>query len=259
MIVVPNHLVSQWNKDFMELYPGARILAASEKDFSKPNRRKLFARIATGDYDAIIVGHSSFKFIPVEREVEQGFIREEVRHLNNALDDATSNGDKRSVRTIKNRIAKRIERLAKLTGSPSDDVASFQQMGIDYLTVDESHEFKNLEYATGMRQVPGMGSPSGSQRAFDLYMKIRILLDNDNGGVTFATGTPISNSLVEMYSIMRYLNKNGLQERGIESFDAWAKNYPTNLIVQALRAEGHKCSSDTIRLHRNGTCRCPKE
>jgi len=225
MIVVPNHLVSQWSKDFMNLYPGANILAASEKDFSKANRRRLFARIATGNYDAIIVGHSSFKFIPVEKEVEQQFIRDEVSHLNNALSLAQDNEDKRSVRAIKNRIAKRTERLIALNNSPSDDVASFQQMGIDYLTVDEAHEFKNLEYSTGMRQVPGMGSPAGSQRAFDLYMKVRLLLDHGDGGVTFATGTPISNSLVEMYSLMRYLNKEGLKDRGIESFDAWAKNY----------------------------------
>ncbi len=225
MLVVPNHIVSQWAKEFVELYPGANLLVASEKDFQKQNRRRLFARIATGKYDAIILGHSSFKFIAMDPATEQQFIRDELKLLEDALSTAKDNEDKRAVRTIRNRIAKRMERLNKLNSAPKDDVVSFDQMGIDYLAIDESHMFKNLEYATGMQRVSGMGTPNGSQRAFDLYMKLRTLLDRDNGGVTFATGTPISNSLVEMYTIMRYLNKQGLIDRNIESFDAWAKNY----------------------------------
>ncbi|MDD4995847.1 MAG: hypothetical protein PHW53_05295, partial [Patescibacteria group bacterium] len=225
MLVVPNHIVSQWAKEFVELYPGVNLLIASEKDFQKQNRRRLFARIATGKYDAIIIGHSSFKFIAVDPATEQQFIRDELKLLEDALSTAKDNNDKRAVRTIRNRIAKRMERLNKLNSAPKDDVVSFDQMGIDYLAIDESHSFKNLEFSSGMQRVSGMGTPNGSQRAFDLYMKLRTLLDRDNGGVTFATGTPISNSLVEMYTIMRYLNKQGLIDRNIESFDAWAKNY----------------------------------
>lgn len=221
MLVVPNHLVGQWGKDFIELYPGARILAATEKDFAKANRRKLMARIATGDYDAVIVGHSQFKFIAMSVENQSEFMQKDVEYLQKALEGVE---DKKTVRTIQNKIAKRREKIAALNSAPKDDVADFQQMGIDYLAVDESHAFKNLEYATGMQSLPGMGNQKGSQQAFDMYMKIRSLLDGE-GGVAFATGTPVSNSLVEMYAIMRYLNAKGLSDRAIESFDAWAKNY----------------------------------
>lgn len=224
MLVVPNHLVTQWAIDFIQLYPGADILAATEKDFEKNNRRKLFARIATGKFDAIIIGHSSSKFIPISRENEIQLLTEETESLENALSDASDKNDKRGVRTLTNRLAKRREKIRSIRKIKTDNVITFEDMGIDYLAVDESHEFKNLEYSSLMPHVAGMGNPHGSQKAFDLYFKIK-LLQRNGGGIAFATGTPVSNSLVEMYAIMRYLNPQGLAERNILAFDAWAKNY----------------------------------
>lgn len=224
LVVVPNHLVGQWARDFQILYPGANVLAATAKDFEKKNRRRLFSRIATGTFDAIICGHSSMGFIPIEPESEREFIMEEVEHLEQALLQADMAGDKRSVRTITNRIAKKRAKAQDLLNKVRDDVASFEEMGIDHIVVDESHEFKNLEYTTGMRNVVGMGTPKGSKRAFDLYAKIG-LVNKAGGAVTFATGTPISNSLVEMYSILRYLNKDGLKSRKLDAFDGWAKHF----------------------------------
>lgn len=224
LVVVPNHLVGQWARDFQILYPGANVLAATAKDFEKKNRRRLFSRMATGTFDAIICGHSSLGFIPIEPETEREFIMEEVEHLEQAMFAADQAGDKRSVRTIANRIAKKMSKAQDLLTKVRDDVASFEEMGIDHLVVDESHEFKNLEYSTGMRSVVGMGTPKGSKRAFDLYAKIGII-NKREGAVTFATGTPISNSLVEMYSILRYLNKDGLKSRRLDAFDGWAKHF----------------------------------
>lgn len=224
VIAVPKHLVSQWAKDFLLLYPGASILAASEKDFDRKNRRRLFANIAIGNYDAVIIGHSSLKFIPLSKEKESAYLRSELKELELAHASADMSGDRRSVRSIANKIAKRREKLIKLGRSKKDDVVTFEEMGFDYLVIDESHEFKNLEYASGINRVAGMGNPAGSQKAFDLYLKIKHLFDID-GGVTKATGTPISNSLVEMYSVMRYMNSEGLKERGLLAFDAWVKNY----------------------------------
>lgn len=231
MVMVPNHLVGQWARDWLQLYPGANVLAATEKDFAKANRRRLFARIATGKFDAIIVGHSSFGFIPVSREAEMEFIRGEVDHLNAALVEAEAaeggkkgKGDSRRVRAIKNRIAKRMEKIRELQDKPRDNVVTFEDMGVDYLAVDELHEFKNLEYATTLSNVAGMGSPEGSKKAFDLYMKMR-LLQEAGGGIAGATGTPISNSMVEMYSLLRYLNPGALAARNMEQFDAWVKAF----------------------------------
>lgn len=223
-ITVPNHLVRQWAVDFVGMYPGANIFTASEADFSKKNRKKMFAKIATGNFDAIIIGHSSLKFMPLDKSVEASLISDETETLERALSDAESNENRRAVRTISNQLAKRREKIKALNNAPKDDVATFNDMGIDYLVVDESHMFKNLEYATGMNQVAGMGNPTGSQRAFDLYLKIRSL-EKTGGGVAFATGTPLSNSLVEAYGIMRYLNPEGLALRKLNSFDAWVKNY----------------------------------
>lgn len=231
MVIVPNHLVGQWARDWFQLYPGANILAATEKDFAAGNRRRLFARIATGKFDAVIVGHSSFGFIPVSREAEMTFIRGEVEHLNAALVEAEvaegskkGKGDSRRVRAIKNRIAKRMEKIRELQDKPRDNVVTFEDMGIDYLAADELHEFKNLEYATTLTNVAGMGSPEGSKKAFDLYMKMR-LLQEAGEGVAGATGTPLSNSMVEMYSLLRYLNPGALAARNMEQFDAWVKAF----------------------------------
>lgn len=224
VVVVPNHLVGQWARDFVRLYPGANVMAATEKDFSTKNRRRLFARMATGKYDAIIIGHSSLGFIPLEKETEAEFVREEVEYLKRALSQAEEDGDKRTVRTVANRIVKKEQRVKELLNKERDDVVSFENMGIDYLAVDESHEFKNLEYSTSMQNVAGMGTPTGAKKSFDLYSKVQYTLGRE-GGVTFATGTPISNSLVEMYTILRYLNRKGLKARNLDAFDAWVKAY----------------------------------
>jgi N12 class adenine-specific DNA methylase len=224
MIVVPNHLVGQWAADFLKLYPAARILAATKKDFEKKNRRRLFARIATGDFDAVIVGHSSFGFIPIERDTHREILMEEISYLERALYVAKESEDKRSVRNITERIAKKREKISDLMERPTDDVITFESMGVDMLVVDESHEFKNLEYSTAMQNITGMGNPAGAKKSFDLYAKIQYLRGK-GGAVGFATGTPISNSLVEMYTILRYLNRQGLKDRQIDVFDAWAKTY----------------------------------
>ncbi|MFA9202810.1 MAG: Eco57I restriction-modification methylase domain-containing protein, partial [Flavobacteriales bacterium] len=224
MIAVPNHLVGQWAADFFKLYPAARVLAATPKDFQKQNRQKLFARIATGDFDAIILGHSSLKFLEMDKDAEERFISEEVAYIQKALDAARESDDKRSIKSLANTMAKKEQRIKALKDAPKDTVVTWGQLGIDYLAIDESHEFKNLEYSTGMQRVSGMNDPKGSQRAFDLYMKIRELRSN-GGGVAFATGTPISNSLVEMYTILRYLNREELKARGQDVFDAWLSAY----------------------------------
>ena len=224
MVVVPNHLVGQWAADFLKLYPGANILAATPKDFAAKNRRRLFARIATGNFDAVIVGHSSFGFIPMEPGTQREILMEEISYLERALHQADTAGDKRTVRNIAERIAKKKEKISDLLSRPTDNVITFENMGINNLTVDESHEFKNLEYSTSMQNITGMGNPKGAKKSFDLYAKIQYLRSKD-GAVTFATGTPISNSLVEMYAVLRYLNRPGLKDRKLDVFDSWAKTY----------------------------------
>ena len=223
-MVVPNHLVGQWAKDFYALYPAAKLLAISEKDFAKSNRQRLFARMATGNFDCIIMGHSSLKFIQVSAATESKMINEEIAYLEKALAVASDSEDKRTVKSLANQISKKKERFKALADIKRDTLVEWEQMGIDYLGVDESHEFKNLEYSTSMQRVTGMNDPKGSQRAFDLYMKIRELRAR-GGGVAFATGTPISNSLVEMYTVLRYLNREELKSRGNDVFDAWVGTY----------------------------------
>ncbi|HUU53255.1 MAG TPA: SNF2-related protein, partial [Candidatus Bathyarchaeia archaeon] len=225
IVVVPNHLVGQWSADWMKLYPGANILAATNKDFSKQNRRRLFSRITAGKYDAVIVGHSSFGFIPIESESIRKLVEEEVSHLERAQSEARAAGEKRTASGLAKRIQSKRERIVELMNKPRDNVSHFEEMGIDHLVVDESQEFKNLEYSTSMQNITGMGNPTGSKRAFDLYSKIRWLTTLKNSGITFATGTPISNSLVEMYALLRYLNRQGLVDRKLEAFDAWAGTY----------------------------------
>lgn len=226
MIVVPNHLVTQWAQDFYRLYPGARILAATPADFTKKNRRRLFARIATGDFDAVIVGHSSFGFIPTPTADQEEVIQEQLDTLLSTLEEARAN--KESARTlgqIQARVRGYEDKLARLQERAVDDIGfDFETLGIDMLAVDESHEFKNLEYATAAERLVQMNSPEGSKKAFDLYGKIRGL-SRRGGSVVFATGTPVSNSLVEVYTIMKYLAHDDLAERGQLFFDAWAGAY----------------------------------
>lgn len=226
MVVVPNHLVVQWASDFYQLYPGANILAATPDDFTKKNRRRLFARIATGDYDAVIVGHSSFGFIEPGEADTQNVIRERKRLLEQAMEDARLAGEsKRTMRQMQNKLDSYDDRLTRLAERARDDIGiTLEDMGVDYLAVDEAHEFKNLEYATSSERVVGMNDPKGSQRAFDLYVKVRGIQERQ-GGVAFATGTPVSNSLVELYTVMSYMATPELRARGLEHYDAWAGAY----------------------------------
>ena len=226
MIAVPNHLVVQWARDFYKLYPAAKVLAATPADFARKNRRRLLARIATGDYDAIIIGHSSLGFIETPADDMRQIVDEKLAGLKDALATARANKEsKRTLGQIEDRIDRYEQRLKDLAERPTDEIGiDFKSMGIDHLSVDEAHEFKNLEYSTSGDRVKGMNDPNGSKKAFDLYAKIRGLLGRD-GGVVFATGTPVSNSLVEIYTVMSYLAHEELKLRNQEHFDSWSGAY----------------------------------
>lgn len=225
MVVVPNHLVLQWARDFVTLYPSARIIAATPADFKGPARKRLFARIASGDFDAVIVGHSSFGFIKPNAASEAALLDEMKEDLEEALKAANLSGDKRTLSQIRKRLQALEERLESLRNVKADDIGvDFTSMGIDDITVDEAQEFKNLQYTTSASRVIGMNDPLGSKKAFDLYVKVRSLQEN-GGRVTFATGTPVSNSLVEVYTVMKYLANADLRSRNQLHYDAWAGAY----------------------------------
>jgi N12 class adenine-specific DNA methylase len=234
MIVVPNHLVEQFAADVYRLYPGARVLAASKKDLEKSKRRRLFARIATGDWDVVIVPHSSFAFIGIDPVTEARYLEAELETAEAAVREAEEqaiedgfNGPRKPL-TVKQAEALRdkiVERLRKLQdrASDKDRLLTFEQMGVDDLTVDEAHEFKNLFYSSNM-QARGMNPRAGSAKAYDLWLKVRVLRET-GGSVAFMTGTPISNSAVEMYGLMRYLAADELQDMGLDHFDAWRAQF----------------------------------
>lgn len=226
LIVVPNHLINQWTADFYALYPSARILAATNKHFERKNRRMLFASIATGRYDAIIIGHSSLGFIPNDKAIQAQVFNEAISSYQEALEFARSEGkSKRTVKQIEKRIVGYELKLKDLEKANRDNLGyTFTDLGIDYLALDESQEFKNLEYETAGERVVGMNDPLGSAKAFDLFMKNRAV-EIAGGNVCFATGTPVSNSLVEIYTVQRYLARQELADRGITHFDAWAGAY----------------------------------
>lgn len=246
MVVVPNHLVQQWATSFYKLYPGAKILAASEKDLEAKSRRRFFARIGSGDYDAVIVPHSSFGFISLSKPTKQRFLEEQLRLAIQAVteaeqaaaEDGEGGGRFKPFRVkeaerLRNKIEGMLDNLAK---AKQDKIITFEQMGVDDITVDEAHEFKNLFYSTKMDSgVRGMGNKQGSGKALDLYSKIKYLQErggdesdkNRGGSVAFLTGTPISNSAVEMYTMMRYLAPKDLSDLGLENFDAWRAQFVT--------------------------------
>lgn len=227
MLTVPNHLVEQWAADFIRLYPGARILAATKKDFEASNRKRLFARVATGDYDAVIVAHSSFGKIPVDPEFHKRFIDQHIADIEvslKALREAEGSKS-RSVKQLEKWRDNQKEKLKRLLDTAGkDDGLTFQDIGVDALFVDEAHEFKNLGFSTSMQRVAGLGNPTGSQKAADLYMKVQIVLEKTGGrNIVFATGTPISNTMAEMFTIQRYLAGRELKNLGTAHFDAWAR------------------------------------
>lgn len=230
MFVVPNSLVRQWRDEFYKLYPDANVLAATESDFEKKNRKRFMAKIATGDWDAVIVAHSSFKKVGMPYETEKAILDEQLKEISDAIEDMKrERGDKNVVRDMERIKIKLEERMKSLknSGGKKDDAVSFDELGVDGLFVDEAHLFKNLFYYSQMRNVTGLGNPNGSGRAFDLFVKTRYLDQQYSGKalIGFATGTPVSNSLVEMFTMQRYLAWNKLKESGLHLLDAWAGVY----------------------------------
>lgn len=254
MIVVPNHLVKQWAADFYRLYPGANILTATKTDFSKANRRKFLAKIATGNWDAVIIAHSSYGFIKPDAEFEARFNKERIDEIVDAIKALKDEKDQTSKRTVK-QLAKMQEnlenKLASLRDRPMDDLLDFGQLGSDQLFVDEAHLFKNLMFVTKMQNVRGLGQPKGSQRAYDMFIKTHQIYEkNGNGrGVVFATGTPVSNSLAEMYHMLRYLAPETLKDSGQFTFDAWAKTFADveQVWMQSMSGDGYKSSNRMSR------------
>ena len=229
VLTVPNHLVGQWAADFLKLYPGANVLAASKADFEKGKRQRLFARIATGDWDVVIVAHSSFGKVQMDPHLEADFIREEIRDLTDSIEQIEQAEGKRTrnVKQAQDRKTRLEEKLKKLIDAERKDNSLYwSELGIDALAVDEFHEFKNLAFTTGMRNVAGLGNPTGSQKAMDMYMKIRHVLSVTGGrNVITATGTPISNTMAEMYTMQRYMDYDTLKDQGLSHFDAWARMF----------------------------------
>lgn len=229
LFVVPNHLVGSWAADFNKLYPGANVLAATKKDFEKENRKRLFARIATGDWDAVIVSHSSFGKVEVEPKEQAAFIEEQIADLDSSIEMMRqTDGEKsRNVKDVQKRRDALREKLKKLLDADNkDDSLYWGELGVDALFLDEAHEFKNLAFSTSMSRVAGLGNQQGSQKAADLFLKVRQVLNTTGGrNVVFATGTPISNTMAEMYTMQRYLDYSNLKAQGINHFDAWARMF----------------------------------
>ena len=239
MFVVPNHLTEQWASEFLRLYPSANILVTTKKDFEKANRQKFCARIATGNYDAVIIGHSQFEKVPVSQERREQLLQDQIDEITEGIRELkSSNGERFSIKAME-RTKKGLEaKLKKLLDSPRDDVVTFEELGVDRLFVDEAHSFKNLFFQTKMQNVAGL-SNAEAQKSSDMYMKCRYL-DEKTGskGVVFATGTPVSNTMVELYTMQRYLQHNTLENLGMSHFDAWAANFGETVTAMELAPEG---------------------
>lgn len=241
MIVVPNHITEQWAAEFLQLYPSANILVATKKDFEKQNRKKFCSRISTGDYDAIIIGHSQFEKIPMSAERQQAILQQQINEILFGIEQAKSQKAERYTIKQMERTRKSLEaKLAKLNDqSRKDDVVTFEELGVDRIFIDESHYFKNLFLMTKMRNVGGIAQTE-AQKSSDLFMKCQYLDELTGGrGVIFATGTPISNSMVELYTIQRYLQYRTLQEMGLIHFDDWASNFGETVTAIELSPEGY--------------------
>lgn len=247
---VPNHLTLQWMNEFTRLYPGSNVLAATPEDFSKDNRERMFAKIITGDWDAVIVGHSSMKKIGLPPETESAVLQEQIDELAAAIEEMKrSRGDRRIVadmeRIRKNLEAKMKDKLAAI--GERSKVVTFDELGVDAMMIDEMHEFKNLAYHTTMDRNPGMGNPAGSSKAFDLFVKTQWLFNTfgDKTPYVTATGTPVSNSLVEMFNMQRYMQYSTLKQEGLNVFDAWAKQFGSveNVYEVAPSGSGYRQST----------------
>ena len=240
LFVVPNHLTEQWAAEFLQLYPAANILVATKKDFETKNRKKFCGRIATGDYDAVIIGHSQFEKIPMSVERQRAILEQQLQELTDGIIDLKKNrGENFSVKQLeKSKKAVKLK-LQKLNDqSRKDDVVTFEELGVDRLFIDESHYYKNLYLYTKMRNVGGIAQTE-AQKSSDLFMKCRYLDEITGGrGTVFATGTPISNSMVELYTIQRYLQYNTLVKNNLQHFDAWASTFGETVTAVELTPEG---------------------
>ena len=240
LFVVPNHLTEQWAAEFLQLYPAANILVATKKDFEMKNRKRFCGRIATGDYDAVIIGHSQFEKIPISIERQRAVLQQQLDDIIEGIADIKRNrGDRFSVKQLEKTKRSLQTKLEKLNDqSRKDDVVTFEELGIDRLFIDESHYYKNLYLYTKMRNVGGIAQTE-AQKSSDLFMKCRYLDEITGGrGVVFATGTPISNSMVELYTIQRYLQYRTLQEHDLQHFDAWASMFGETVTAVELTPEG---------------------
>ena len=247
LFVVPNHLTEQWAAEFLQLYPAANILVATKKDFEMKNRKRFCGRIATGDYDAVIIGHSQFEKIPMSFERQRMILQQQIQDITDGIIELKANrGDKFSVKQLEKTKKSLSVKLEKLNDqSRKDDVVTFEELGIDRLFIDESHYYKNLFLYTKMRNVGGIAQTE-AQKSSDLFMKCRYLDELTGGrGVVFATGTPISNSMVELYTIQRYLQYSTLEKHDLQHFDAWASNYGETMVVTELKPEGTGYRSKT--------------
>ena len=240
MFVVPNHLTEQWASEFLRLYPSANILVTTKKDFERRNRQKFCSRIATGDYDAVIIGHSQFERIPVSAERQQRFIEDQIDEITSGIEELSrTRGDQFSIKQLV-RTRKQLElKLKKLQAEDrKDDVVTFEQLGVDRLYVDEAHGYKNLFLTTKMRNVAGL-STSEAQKSSDMFMKCRYMDELTEGrGVVFATGTPVSNSMTELYTMQRYLQYGLLKRSDMTHFDCWASNFGETVTAIELAPEG---------------------
>ena len=244
LFVVPNHLTEQIGSDIMRLYPSANILVATKKDFEKKNRRRLTAKIATGDYDAVIIGHSQLEKIPISQERQERMIRQQIDEITDGIEQMKyENGDKFTIKNMEKTRKSLETRLTRLIEAPKrDDVVTFEELGIDKMFVDEAHNFKNLYNFTKMRNVAGL-QQTEAQKSSDLYMKTQYLDELTGGkGCVFATGTPISNSMVEMHTMMKYLQSDLLDKLELKHFDSWAANYgeTTNDLEIAPEGNGYR-------------------
>ncbi len=241
MFVVPNHLTEQWASEFLRLYPSAKILVTTKKDFEKNNRRRFCSRIATGDYDAIIIGHSQFEKIPMSKERQERLLQEQIQEITDGIQELKfMRGEQFTIKQME-RTRKQLEgRLRKLQAEErKDDVVTFEELGVDRLFVDEAHGYKNLFLTTKMRNVAGL-STSEAQKSTDMFLKCRYMDELTAGrGVVFATGTPVSNSMTEMYTMQRYLQYDTLKKQNMTHFDAWASTFGETTTAIELAPEGY--------------------
>jgi N12 class adenine-specific DNA methylase len=239
MVVCPDHMIGQWASDFRSAYPNAKLLVADDDNWNKDNRRTFINRIATGDWDAVLIRNESFKMIPMSVEYQMKFFEDKIAEYKTILDNTDSlNKKSRSVKELEKTVEKYENKIKELGDMHKDEgVFPFDKLGVDHIFIDEADLFKNLEYYTQLQNVRGLGTPTGSERALDMLMKVRHIQGND-GGVTFATGTPISNTLVEAYTMQRFLQPEVLKANGLEAFDEWARQYAETVTQMELNNTG---------------------